>query len=170
MERLLTIKDAPMFQRVMEDPSLCKGVIESILGIKIDRIVYQNTEEEMRSYINARGVRLDAYVKATGQVFDIEIQATKEARLGKRMRYYQSAIDSTLRDRGSDYANLEESFIIFICAYDPYNKDLPIYHIERTCVEDVSIDIEDASHWLVLNSTAWQVRVKLIGETSKNMC
>lgn len=155
MEKLFTFKDAPMFAKVMEDKALCKGVLESILGIEIDHIEYQNTEQALQPYLDARGVRLDAYVKSTGQVFDIEIQAAKDLRLDMRMRYYQSAIDATLIAKGADYDELDESFIIFICAYDAYGRGLPVYHVDRMCREDVGIPIDTAANWLVLNSTAW---------------
>ena len=156
MERELTFRDAPMFARVMRDPELCRGVIESILGIEISRVEYQATEETTEPYVGGRGVRFDAYVKATGQVFDIEMQAGSEPALGRRMRYYQAAMDTALMDRGDGYDMLCESFVIFICAHDPYLRGIPAYHIERICKEDPALEVKDASHWVVLNSSAWE--------------
>ena len=151
---MLEFKDAPMFGRVMRNEELCKQVLEVILNIEIDHIEYLNTEQEISAYNDARGVRLDVYLKASDKVFDIEMQTT-DTPYGKRMRYYQSAIDSSLLNKGEDYTKLVESYIIFISTQDPFGKDIPLYTIERRCMETDIVDNFDDSHWLILNTTAW---------------
>lgn len=152
---MLEIKDAPMFGRVMRDPDICKGVLERILDIPIGRIEYLNTEHVFDPATDARGVRLDVFAKDGRHVFDIEMQVATEAELGKRLRYYQASIDQACLDKGDDYGLLPESYIIFICDADPYGRGLPVYSIERICEESASVEIADASHWLVLNASAW---------------
>ena len=152
---MLEFKDAPMFGRVMRNEQICKQVLEVILNIEIDHIEYLNTEQEMSAYNDAKGVRLDVYLKASDKVFDIEMQTTIEPFLGKRIRYYQSSLDSTLLDRGETYDMLLESYVIFICSYDPYGFNIPIYTLERTCVENPDVVIHNDSHWLILNAKAW---------------
>ncbi len=152
---MLEFKDAPMFGRVMRNEELCKQVLEVILNIEIDHIEYLNTEQEMSAYNDAKGVRLDVYLKASDKVFDIEMQTTIEPFLGKRIRYYQSSLDSTLLDRGETYDMLLESYVIFICSYDPYGFNIPIYTLERTCVETPDVVVHNDSHWLILNAKAW---------------
>ena len=151
---MLEFKDAPMFGRVMRNEELCKQVLEVILNIEIDHIEYLNTEQEVSAYNDAKGVRLDVYLKASDKVFDIEMQTTIEPFLGKRS-YYQSAIDSSLLNKGEDYTNLVESYIIFICTKDPFGHDIPLYTIERRCMETDIVDNFDDSHWLILNANAW---------------
>ena len=152
---MLEFKDEQMFGRVMRNEELCKQVLEVILNIEIDHIEYLNTEQEMSAYNDAKGVRLDVYLKASDKVFDIEMQTTIEPFLGKRIRYYQSSLDSTLLDRGETYDMLLESYVIFICSYDPYGFNIPIYTLERTCVENPDVVIHNDSHWLILNAKAW---------------
>ena len=151
---MLEFKDAPMFGRVMRNEELCKQVLEVILNIEIDHIEYLNTEQEVSAYNDAKGVRLDVYLKASDKVFDIEMQTT-DTPYGKRMRYYQAAIDSTLLNKGEDYTNLVESYIIFICTKDPFDCDIPLYTIERRCIEHDIVDNFDEAHWLILNANAW---------------
>ena len=151
---MLEFKDAPMFGRVMRNEELCKQVLEVILNIEIDHIEYLNTEQEMSAYNEAKGVRLDVYLKASDKVFDIEMQTT-DTPYGKRMRYYQSAIDSSLLNKGEDYTMLTESYIIFICTKDPFDCDIPLYTIERRCIEHDIVDNFDEAHWLILNAKAW---------------
>ena len=151
---MLEFKDAPMFGRVMRNEELCKQVLEVILNIEIDHIEYLNTEQEVSAYNDAKGVRLDVYLKSSDKVFDIEMQTT-DTPYGKRMRYYQSAIDSSLLNKGEDYTKLVESYIIFISTQDPFGKDIPLYTIERRCMETDIVDNFDDSHWLILNAKAW---------------
>ena len=151
---MLEFKDAPMFGRVMRNEELCKHVIEVILGIEIDHIKYLNSEQHISPCEDARGVRLDVYLKSSDKVFDIEMQTT-DTPYGKRMRYYQAAIDSTLLNKGDDYTKLVESYIIFICTKDPFDCDIPLYTIERRCIEHDIVDNFDEAHWLILNANAW---------------
>ena len=73
--------------------------------------------------------RMDVYVQEPdGQrVFDIEIQSviTKEEAL--RARYYQGMLDLDNLLKGSDYIELPETYIIFLCMKDPFHLNLPIY-------------------------------------------
>ena len=151
--RPLVLSDNAMFRRVMSDEHICKAMVERILGFKVDAIVYHNTEQGINPVIGARGVRFDAYLKDESKVYNIEMQTYMEPKLGKRFRYYQSLMDADLLEEGQDYDALPESFIIFICTYDPCDLSLPRYDIERVCVQgDASFDC--ASHWIVLNASA----------------
>ncbi len=153
---MLEFKDAPMFGRVMRDEAICRDVIECILGIEVERIDYLSPEHTLDPAADAKGVRLDVFARSPERVFDIEIQTTTDSALGKRMRYYQASMDTAVLDKGDDHVLLPESYIIFICTFDPYGAGLPAYHLERTCEEDESVQAADASHWLVLNASAWE--------------
>lgn len=63
----------------MQDPKLCKGLLQRILpGLKIDRIEYPETQKAIRPDIDAKSVRFDAYVEdGRGTVYDIEMQEVK---------------------------------------------------------------------------------------------
>lgn len=151
----LEFKDAPMFSRVMRDPEICKGVLERILGFAVERIEYVNAEQDLDAATGARGVRLDVFAKGSGRAFDVEMQVAWHPSLGKRMRYYQAAIDQACLGKGDAYGDLAESYVVFICDFDAYGRGLPAYHLERMCAEDLSVDPADGSHWLVLNAPAW---------------
>ena len=51
------------------------------------------------------------------------------------MRYYQCAIDNSAINKGGDYNNLPDTFIIFLCTFDYLQKGLPIYTISPACAE-----------------------------------
>lgn len=155
-DRKLEFKDAPMFGRVMRDPEICKGVLERILDIEIDHIEYLNAEQAFDPATDAKGVRLDVFAKVSGRVFDVEMQVARKYDLGKRMRYYQALIDQACLERGDEYDTLAESYIIFVCDFDPYDVGSPSYRLERTCQEHEGVRVGDDSHWLVLNACAWE--------------
>ena len=153
---LLEFKDAPMFGRIMRDKEICKEALQRILGIEIADIEYLNVEQSLDPVLDAKGVRLDVFAKGSGKVYDIEMQRTNRLSLGKRMRYYQASMDVDCLAPGEDYEVLPESYVIFICEDDPYECGFPMYHLERSCNEDNSVEVADSSHWLILNASAWE--------------
>ena len=55
-----------------------------------------------------RGVRLDVFARGDGRVYDIEMQVTRERDLGRRMRYYQAAMDVGELGSGEDFGAQSE--------------------------------------------------------------
>ncbi len=122
-----------MFNKVMEHEEVCKKIIEIILNVKIKSITYSNTQESILTRYAQKAVRLDALIAdEKGTSYAIEMQVAKEPDIGKRSRYYHSAIDTTLLQSGSRYKELPPSFVIFICNYDPFDLGESIYHFEMT--------------------------------------
>lgn len=144
-----------MFNRVMLEEAICRQVIEAALGFEVGRIDYLNAEQAMEPDVESRGVRMDVYVRESGRSYDVEMQVRSAPFLGRRFRYYQSALDAHELPGGSDYDELPESFIIFICCSDPFQWGLPVYHVERTCREAPEVKVGDDAHWLALNARAW---------------
>ena len=111
----LTLKDNFMFGAVMTEPELCRRFLEIVLEKPIDQVVVSK-EKSMVYHPEYRGVRLDVYAKDEVNVhYNVEMQVVKKAALGKRSRYYQSHLDMELLLSGSDYAELPNTYIIFIC-------------------------------------------------------
>ena len=101
-------------------------------------------------------MRLDVYVEGSDRVFDVECQSYREENIGKRTRYYQSMIDMDSLLRGNDYSDLKESYIIFLCLYDPFDKGLPLYTFERKCKENNEVELNDKTHHLIYNCSAYE--------------
>ncbi len=83
-----------MFCKVMQQPELCKELLQRILpDLWIDHIEYPEAQKEIRADMDAKSVRLDVYIKdGIGTVYDIEMQVADTMELPKRTRYYQSLI------------------------------------------------------------------------------
>ena len=153
----LTIQDNFLFQYVMQDKELCKHLIERILGIKIERIEMPVVEKTIGNGLLSKSIRLDVYVKDNEErVYDIEMQCTNEGQLllAKRARYYQSMMDSELLLKGRSYVELNPSFVIFICTFDPFKYGLPMYTFTHCCKQDNTIKLSDEATHVFLNAKA----------------
>jgi predicted transposase/invertase (TIGR01784 family) len=150
----LRFTDDFMFCRVMQNPDLCKGVIERLLGIKVERIEYPELQKEIRPYYSAHGVRMDVYVKDSDRIFDIEMQTSVPDDLPRRMRYYQSMIDIDTLIKGSEYETLKESYVIFLCTKDPFGLGLPVYSFSTVCKEKKDFALNDGINKLFFNASA----------------
>ena len=67
-----------------------------------------------------KGVRLDLYAEDENHThYNVEMQVKKKAALGKRSRYYHSQMVMEALESGEDYETLPDTFVIFICDFDP---------------------------------------------------
>ena len=69
------------------------------------------------------------------------------------MRYYQCAIDNSAINKGGDYNDLPDTFIIFLCTFDYLEKGLPVYTIKPYCTETEQ-KFNDGTTKIIVNSTA----------------
>ncbi len=151
----LTIADDYMFCTVMQDEELCKTLLSMVLKDKIGKIKKINHQVPIDNQIGAKGIRLDIMIEdENGKFYDIEMQTTDQRNLPKRMRYYQCAIDSSVLNKGADYNDLPDTFIIFFCTFDYINKDLPIYTLKTTPAEVPSYTFNDGVNKIIVNSKA----------------
>ncbi len=150
----LSISNDFLFGKVMQNPELCKELLQRILpDLKIDHIEYPELQKNIRQDIDAKSVRLDVYVKdEKAVVYDIEMQVSDTKELPKRSRYYQSMIDLQLIDKGQYYNELNRSYVIFICPFDAFGKGRHIYTFENICKEDGSISMGDEAVKIFLNA------------------
>ncbi len=150
----LSISNDFLFGKVMQNPELCKGLLQRILpDLKIDHIEYPELQKSINVDMDAHSVRLDVYVKDGREtVYDIEMQVSDTKELPKRSRYYQGIIDLQLVDAGQHYKKLNKSYIIFICPFDLYGKGRHIYTFENICKEDNGISMGDEAVKIFLNA------------------
>ena len=128
----LDITDPFIFAKVMSDKRLCKPLLESILNIKIRDIKYVDYEETIQMTAKSKGIRLDIYVEDDDNtVFNLEMQTTTYKELPKRSRYYQGIIDLNMIEKGESYDILKESYVIFICTFDFFEKGRSVYEFDK---------------------------------------
>ena len=149
----LTFTDDFMFCKAMQNPKLCKKLIEMILADTIGKIAYISIQHNINTYEQAKSVRFDVLVQTeNGKFYDVEMQVSNEKNIPKRMRFYQAAIDISFLDKGNFYNDLNDSFIIFICLFDVLGKNRSIYTFENICLEDKNISLQDGTKKVIINA------------------
>jgi len=152
----LEISDNFIFQKVMRNSALCKELLEGILGIRIRRLTFPETEKQIEIYYRSKGIRLDVYVEdERGVIYNIEMQTTGAAEtdeLLRRMRYYQASIDMAILDRGKPYKDLPRTYIIFICTFDMFGCGRSKYTFRHTATEDPALVADDGTTRIVLSA------------------
>ena len=152
----LTLTDDFVFCKVMQNEEVCKETIETLLHVRIKRIVYVEPQKTIDMNYNSKGIRLDVYVEDDKRVFDVEIQTTLKNELPKRSRYYQSIIDINSLRKGKLYTELKESYVVFICTGDPFKFNLPCYTFENICREKEDLLLDDKSYKVFYNIKAYK--------------
>ena len=148
----LTIKDNFMFGAVMMDEENCKGLLERVLQIKIDYVKISK-EKSIVYHPEYKGVRLDVYAKDENHTrYNVEMQVQKKSALGKRSRYYQSQMDMEMLLTGEDYAELPNTYVIFICDFDPIGEGKYRYTFRTKCEELLGMNLEDGRTTVFLNT------------------
>ena len=82
----------------------------------------------------------------------VEMQAVYETALGKRTRYYHSQIDMELLQSGADYTELPDTYVIFICDFDPFGEHKYCYTFEQRCQESETVCLNDGSRSIFLST------------------
>lgn len=148
----LTMKDNFMFGAVMSIEENCIGFLEMVLGFKIERVVISQ-EKSLVYHPEYRGVRLDIYAKDEHHThYNVEMQVKKRENLGKRSRYYHSQIDMECLTQGAAYDELPNTFVIFVCDFDPFDRELYCYTFRSECQEDPSVELQDGCSTIFLST------------------
>ena len=148
----LTIKDNFMFCAVMSEEENCTRFLEMVLGFPISRIDV-SYERNMVYHPEYKGIRLDVYAKdQNNKRYNVEMQVKRDVALVKRSRYYHSQMDMELLASGTSYEELPDTFVIFLCDYDPFGRGLYCYTCGTKCKEDASVECDDGCQTIYLST------------------
>ena len=151
----LTISDDYLFKRIMIEKDICMRFLESLLQVKIRDIKYIGVEQVFKETYLGKGIRLDVYVEDDkNTIYNIEMQTPSKDNkyLGKRIRYYQSLIDSAILNRGDDYKKLKNLYIIFICTFALFRCKRQVYFFKNYCSDDKNIKLEDGVTKIIIST------------------
>ena len=98
------------------------------------------------------GVRLDVYAADVNRTrFNVEMQVTLQKFLSKRSRYYHDQIDMDALLTGNSYEDLPDTYVLFICDFDPFGDGLYRYSTGTYC-EETGNRINDGVKTIYLNA------------------
>ena len=144
-----------IFGNVMQIGNNCRDLLRAILPeLHIKQVQLINTQKNIRDQYDQRGVRLDVFAEDDiKRVYDVEMQVAQQKDLGERIRYYQSKIDVESLSSGDKYGHIRDSYIIFLCPFDPCGNYLRRNTFELYSNEDRSIQLHTGAKIILLNST-----------------
>ncbi|MBR0204913.1 MAG: Rpn family recombination-promoting nuclease/putative transposase [Synergistaceae bacterium] len=154
----LTLANDFMFSTVMSDEALCTEMMRRILpDIEIEYISIPEAQKTLRGALESKSVRFDLYTKSDdGKIYDIEIQTTNNKDLPRRSRAYHILMgdDVLRRSRGKSkrYRDIPDSYVIFICMFDPFELGRYIYTFKNICSEAKGLDLGDGAFTIFLNA------------------
>ena len=160
MYEKLTIRNKFMFGKVTQNPVIAQKMADLLTPVEIGAVTETDREKFLQHRSSSKYVKLDMYLEdENGRVVDTEMQNKSnnkmvQEELPLRIRYYQGMIDQEILSAGTDYIFLKDTYIIFICTYDPFGKGKYVYHFHMTCDEDESIQLHDKMNWIFYNTTA----------------
>ncbi len=122
------LMDDTFFSVVMEHNDAAEYLLAHLLGKPV-RIIENKTQYSIRN-IESHSVVLDALVEdEEHNIYDVEVQVGDKNNHERRIRYYNTAIDWSYLEKGKNYSDLPELFMIFISDFDPFEMDEIHYEV-----------------------------------------
>ncbi|MCR5669021.1 MAG: PD-(D/E)XK nuclease family transposase [Lachnospiraceae bacterium] len=147
----MTLMDDDLMSRVFDQNVLATEVVlRTILGEEIE-VVETKAQCEMESpIVGGRTIRLDIFARSnSGDYFNCEIQRSNRGAIPRRARFHSSMMDSRMITAGEGYANLKDSYVIFITENDYFHEGKPLYRFLRR--EDNGLLFDDGSYIIYVN-------------------
>ena len=66
---------------------------------------------------------------------------------------------------GEKYIQLKESYVIFLCLFDPFDGNHPVYFFENSCRDDDKIKLNDGAYKVFFNASDY---AKMENDEEKN--
>ena len=151
------MKKIKLFPRVMHDENICRQVVELILGVRIGKIHYLSAQDEHKTDPDSMRIIMDVFLRDENRIINVEVQTGHKKELPKRSRYYQSVADVSTTSTGTKYRDLPENILIFICTFDPFDRNFPRYTFQYRCNEDKRLKLKDGSLRIFLNTKATEL-------------
>ncbi len=141
-----------MFYAVMSDPEQCRRLLTLVLDMEIETVAVHR-EETIIYHPDYHGIRMDVTAIEHGarRRFNVEMQTQQKKGIGKRTRYYHSQMDSDALLAGHEYSELPDTYVIFICDFDPVGAGLYRYSHEMVCRE-TGTTLDDGTYTIYLST------------------
>lgn len=150
-----------VFNKVMLDKEITLETLRRILpNLHIRRIKNISSQQEFISSHNAKGVRLDIYAEDTqNNHFDIEMQIINNHNLPERIRFYHSNLAMNCYEKGQNYIAADNSYVIFLCCFDPFGFGKQQYKIKRLICEHEDYPYNDGEYTYAFDITSLRKEV-----------
>ena len=135
----------------LKDRGACRHVLRILTGIPDLDVVDVRTQYSI-SKVSSHDAVLDVLAEdGEGRLYDIEIQRAETIDHARRTRFYGSMMDSEFLMKGKTYAELPDSYIIYISETDLWHADHTCYPVEKF-FRHTEIPYADGQHVLYVNA------------------
>ena len=146
----LNVIDDVFFHKIAEDKAVCEEILRIILQKPKLKVIDAQTQRFLRN-IGAHSVILDLLCEdEDGARINVEMQKTDDDDHVKRGRFNSSNIDTTFTEKGLDYKDFPDIYVIFISKFDMFQEGKTIYHLE-TIIKETGTSVNDGIHRIFVN-------------------
>ncbi len=144
----MTLFHSPMIKVVFGHRECVNEMIDIILGRHIH--IDEHHVEHYMSNIKGREAQFDIYVKSEKIRINVEIQRKEKGANPKRGRLNLCLIDTQEIKKSSEYEEVPEGYMIFICEGDYFKRGLPIYHI-HSYIDETEEKVDTGQEMIYVN-------------------
>lgn len=138
----LGITDDLMFGTVFQDPNLCQGLIELLLGIQVEKIEFVERQGLLDAGPLSRAGIVDLLVRdGAGNEYDVEMQNVATPGIARRARRYLTLVDANMLDRGQRFEDAGDAFLRYL------SNDTVIESDYVRSVDDAVRGVRDNPQW-----------------------
>lgn len=140
------------FAIVMKDKQVCEYVLEILLGRQLKALSVQ-TQYALRN-LPGHSVVLDVLAEdEEHKLYNVEIQVADNDNHLKRVRFYQSAVDWSILQKGRKYDELPDLYLLYISRFDMFKLNKACYEIKRM-IKGTGIEADNGVHEMYFNTQA----------------
>lgn len=148
--RSLNIMDDIFFQKIVEDKEVCEEILQVILQKPRLKVVEAQTQKFLRN-IGTHSVILDLICQdEDGSHINVEVQKSDDDDHVKRVRFNISNIDTAFTERGIDYRELPDIYVVFLTRFDVFKERKTIYHLGMS-IQETGTPVSDGVHRIFAN-------------------
>ena len=146
----LNVIDDVLFHKIAEDKAVCEEILQIILQKPKLKVIDAQAQRFLRN-IGAHSVILDLLCEdEDGSRINVEMQKTNDDDHVKRVRFNTSNIDTTFTEKGIDYKDFPDIYVIFISKFDVFQEGKTIYHA-GIFLQETGTVINDGIHRIFVN-------------------
>ncbi len=146
----MNIMDDVFFQKIAEDEEVCEEILQILLQKPELRVIESQTQRFLRN-IGAHSVILDLICQdEDGARINVEVQKSDDDDHVKRARFNISNIDTTFTEKGLDYEDLPDIYVVFITRSDIFKEGKTIYHLGMS-IRETGTPVDDGVHRIFAN-------------------
>ncbi|MBP2058764.1 putative transposase/invertase (TIGR01784 family) [Lactobacillus colini] len=150
------ITNDAIFGDVIGRKENCLQLLRAILPqLNIQKIVKIQRQKTISLKMLRKGTRFDVWATDDkGQNFDIEMQTSNDPALLKRSLFYLGRINDEQLLSGKKYGEIKNSYIIFLCTFDPFGYNEAKNEIIQVLERHRSQKLHSGQHIIFFNANA----------------